>query len=79
MHRTGPAPVTRTQALVLGFFLLAWSSLVALLVAAPEVYARALRLPLGAPGAAPGAVLAALTAFLGLLGAGVLRRWRWLF
>jgi hypothetical protein len=79
MHRAGPAPVNRTQALVLGFFLLAWSSLVALLVATPEVYAQALRLPPGAPGAVPGAVLAALTAFLGLLGVGVLRRWRWLF
>jgi hypothetical protein len=71
--------VNRTQALVLGFFLLVWTSLVALLVAAPEVYAQALRLPPGAPGALRGAVLAALTAFLGLLSAGVLRRWRWLF
>ena len=33
-----------TQALVLGFFVLAWASLAALFVAAPDVYGRALGL-----------------------------------
>ena len=52
--------VNRTQALVLGFFLVAWMSLLTILVAAPEVYDQALRLP-GAGGAAEIAFLAALT------------------
>ena len=43
--------VNRTQALVLGFFLMALVSLVVILVAAPEVYDQALRLH-GAGGAA---------------------------
>ena len=33
--------INRTQTLVLGFFALAWASLVALFAAAPEVYGRA--------------------------------------
>jgi len=70
--------VNRTQALVLGFFLVAWMSLLTILVAAPEVYDRALRLP-GAGGAAEIAFLAALTAFITLLAVGVVRRWRWAF
>jgi hypothetical protein len=36
--------VNRTQALVLGFFVVALASLVVILVAAPEVYDQALRL-----------------------------------
>jgi hypothetical protein len=37
--------VNRTQALALGFFLVALVSLLLILVAAPEVYEQALRLP----------------------------------
>jgi hypothetical protein len=37
--------VNRTQALVLGFFLVVWVSLLLILVAAPEVFDQALRLP----------------------------------
>jgi hypothetical protein len=37
--------VNRTQALVLGFFLMALASLLVILLAAPEVYDQALRLP----------------------------------
>ena len=70
--------VNRTQALVLGFFLVAWMSLLTILVAAPEVYDQALRLP-GAGGAAEIAFLAALTAFIALLAVAVVRRWRWAF
>ena len=70
--------VNRTQALVLGFFLVAWMSLLTILVAAPEVYDQALRLP-GAGGAAEIAFLTALTAFIGFLSVGVVRRWRWAF
>jgi hypothetical protein len=70
--------VNRTQALVLGFFLVALVSLLVILVAAPEVYAQALRLP-GDRGVVEIAVLAALTGFIALLGVGVVRRWRWAF
>jgi hypothetical protein len=70
--------VNRTQALVLGFFVVALASLVVILVAAPEVYDQALRLREGSA-AMEVAFLAALTAFIGLLTVGVLRRWRWSF
>ena len=70
--------VNRTQALVLGFFVVALASLVVILVAAPEVYDQALRLREGSA-AMEVAFLAALTAFIGLLIVGVLRRWRWIF
>jgi hypothetical protein len=70
--------ITRPQALVLGFSLLAWISLIVILVTAPEVYDRTL------PGAghrrlAEIGFLVLLSAFLGLLSIGVLRRWRWIF
>ncbi len=70
--------VTRTQALVLGFFVVALVSLLMILVAAPDVYEQALRLP-DRSGVAEVAFLAVLTGFLGLLTVGVLRRWRWTF
>jgi len=70
--------VNRTQALVLGFFVVALASLVVILVAAPEVYDQALGLRKGSA-AMEVAFLAALTAFIGLLTVGVLRRWRWIF
>jgi putative copper export protein len=65
--------VNRTQALVLGFFALAATSLLVILVAAPEVYDQALRLPTGSL-ATEIAVLAALLGFIALLGVGVVRR-----
>jgi hypothetical protein len=70
--------VNRTQALVLGFLLLAWASLLVILAAAPEVYDQALRLSTGNR-TAQIAFLAALTGFLALLAIGVMRRWRWTF
>jgi hypothetical protein len=70
--------VNRTQALVLGFFVLAMTSLLGILAAAPEVYDQALRLPTGNR-AVEIAFLAALLGFITLLGIGVLRRWRWAF
>src|SRR5215216_4228625 len=60
--------VNRTQALVLGFFVVALGSLVVILVAAPEVYDQALRLP-DSSGVAEVAFLAVLAPFL----AGILR------
>lgn len=71
--------VNRTQALVLGFLLLAWASLVIILVAAPAVYDQALRLPTGDRRAAELGFLAAISGFIALLAVGVVRRWRWMF
>ena len=68
--------INRTQALVLGFFVLAWTSLVALFVAAPEVYERALGL---SSADARLLFLVAISTFIALLGMGVIRRWRWAF
>ncbi len=71
--------LNRTQQLVLAFFTFAWVALVIILVAAPEVYEQILRLP-GSGGRLPTLpFLAALFAFLVLLGVGVVRRWRWTF
>jgi len=70
--------VNRTQALVLGFFLVAWVSLLVILVTAPEVYDQALRLP-ATDRPVVVAFLTALSGFIALLAVGVLRRWRWTF
>jgi hypothetical protein len=71
--------LNRTQVLVLGFFVLAWASLVTILVATPEVYDQALQLPASDQPLFELAFLAALSIFLVLLGVGVVRRWRWTF
>jgi purine-cytosine permease-like protein len=70
--------INRTQALVLWFVLVAWLSMIVILVAAPEVYGEALP-ALGHRRAVEIAFLVLLSAFLGLLAVGVLRRWRWIF
>ena len=70
--------INRTQALVLWFGLVAWLSLIVILVTAPEVYYEALP-AFGHRRAVEIAFLVLLSAFLGLLGVGVLRRWRWIF
>jgi hypothetical protein len=76
---SGRSGLNRAQGLVLGFFAFAWVSLVAIMVAAPGVYDEALRLP-GGEGRSPAlAFLVALSAFLLVLGVGVVRRWRWTF
>ena len=72
-------PLNRAQGLVLGFFVLAWASLVTVLVAAPEVYDQALQLPASDRPLFGLAFLAALSIFLMVLGVGVVRRWRWTF
>lgn len=71
--------INRTQSLVLGFTLAAWVTLVVILVVAPDVFAGALRLPGRDPRAAEVGFLVAISAFLALLGVGVVRRWRWMF
>ena len=67
--------VNRTQALVLGFFVPVWTGLVAIFAVAPDVYEQALRLPPGGGRSARLAFLVALSAFMALLGVGVVRRW----
>jgi hypothetical protein len=68
--------INRTQALVLGFFALVWASLVVLFAAAPEIYYRAMQLSSAGVGLL---FLVGVSAFIALLGVGVLRRWRWAF
>jgi hypothetical protein len=71
--------INRVQAPVLAFFLMAWTSLVAILVAAPEVYERRLRSLPGAQRIVDVVFVVALSAFIAFLSIGVLRRWRWAF
>jgi hypothetical protein len=72
--------LNRTQGLVLGFFILAWASLVTIRIVTPEVYDQALRLPDDERHLLfELTFLAALAIFLVLLGVGVVRRWRWTF
>jgi hypothetical protein len=74
------ARLNNVQALVLGFLLLAWLSLIAVLVVAPDVYDQALRLlSSGNARQAELLFLGALSAFVLLIAVGVLRRWRWAF
>ena len=71
--------LNRTQLLVLGFFALAWISLVAILVAAPEIYDQALQLSPDNGRLFDFPFLAAVSAFIVILAVGVLRRRRWTF
>jgi hypothetical protein len=70
--------VNRTQALVLGFFLVAVTSLLVILAAASQVYDQALRLPTGNL-ALEITFLATLIGFITLLSVGMVRKWRWTF
>jgi hypothetical protein len=71
--------INRTQALVLGFALAAWLSIVVIVAVDPEIVDAQLKLAPGAGRPAELAFLVALSAFLTLLGVGVVRRWRWMF
>ena len=68
--------INRTQALVLGFFVVVWVSLVAIFAVAPEVYHRAMKLSSAGAGLL---FLVGISAFIAVLVVGVLRRWRWTF
>jgi hypothetical protein len=73
------AVINRTQSLVLGFFVVVWISLVAILLVEPGIYDSAMKLPAGRHRVADLAFLGAITALITLLVVGVLRRWRWTF
>ena len=70
--------INRTQALVLGFSLLAWLGLIGVLVAAPDLLGGALRAR-GGGDTAEFAFVVVISALIGLLGVGIVRRWRWMF
>lgn len=79
MVNTGGVVINRTQALVLGFFLLVWVAVIAILVVAPGVYEQTLRKAPGGAGTAEIVFVAALSGLIAVLFVGVLRRWRWVF
>ena len=64
---------------MVGFFVLVWVALVAILVLAPEVYVQTLRTVGGESLAIKASFLIALSALIALLVVGVFRRWRWTF
>lgn len=70
--------VNRTQSLVLAFFVAVLVSVIAIRVAAPDVYDQAFRLPPGDRGLET-IFLAAVVALIVLLATAVFRRWRWTF
>lgn len=71
--------LNRTQLLVVGFLLLVWIALVAILVLSPEVYTQTLRKVGGASLAIEASFVIALSALIAFLVIGVFRRWRWTF
>jgi hypothetical protein len=70
--------INRTQTLVLVFFVVVLVSVIAIRVAAPDVYDQAFRLPPG-DRRLETIFLTALVAFIALLAIAVCRRWRWTF
>jgi len=71
--------LNRTQLLVLSFFGLIWIALVVIFLFSPEVYTSTLQQVPGDIVAIEFAFLVGLSALIGLLIAGVVRRWRWTF
>src|SRR5215213_9010999 len=71
--------VNRMQSLVLGFFVMVWICLVAILVVEPRIYDSAMKLSAGQHRLAELGFLGAISTFIVLLAFGVLRRWRWTF
>jgi len=71
--------LSRTQLLAIGFFVLVWIALVAILLLSPQVFTQALRQLGGDNSAIEASFLSALSALIALLVFGVFRRWRWTF
>ena len=78
MSRQGVA-INRTQWLVLAFFLAAWVTVVTILALSPQVYRPDLARAPGSLRVAEIVFVVALSALIGVISAGVVRRWRWLF
>ena len=73
------AVINRTQQLVLGFVVLNWLALVAILLVSPDIYDRSLAVSGAQRRAVDLVLLVALSGLLALLGLAVVRRWRWAF
>ena len=69
----------RTQRLVLGFFAFVWLALLAILLAAPQIYDSTLALGPGPHLVAELAFLISISGLIAILVVGVLGRWRWMF
>jgi hypothetical protein len=74
-----PTVPNRTQRLVLGFFVLVWLALVAILIWSPDVYTTTFRQVGGDSRTIEASFLIAISALIALLVVGVFRRWRWTF
>ena len=64
---------------MIGFFVLVWIALVAILIDSPEVYTQTLRKFGGKSLAIEASFLIVLSALIAVLIVGVLRRWQWTF
>ena len=71
--------INRTQWLVLAFFLAVWVTVIIILAVSPQVYRPDLARAPGSLRVAEIAFVVALSALIGVISAGVVRRWRWLF
>jgi hypothetical protein len=71
--------LNRTQVLVVGFFVLVWIALIAILVLSPEVYMQTLRQVGGDRRAIEASFLIVVSALIAVLVVGVFRRWQWTF
>jgi hypothetical protein len=71
--------INRTQWLVLGFFLAAWATVIIIFALSPQVYRAGLARSPGSLRVAEVVFVVALSGLVGVISAGVVRRWRWLF
>jgi hypothetical protein len=69
----------RTQRLVLGFFVLVWIALAAILLVSPQIYDSTLSLGPGDHPQASLTFLISISVLIAVLALGVVRRWRWTF
>jgi hypothetical protein len=74
-----PTVLNRTQLLVLGFFVLVWIALVAILIFSPDIYTQTLRQVGGDSRTIEASFLMVISALIALLVVGVFSRWRWTF
>jgi hypothetical protein len=71
--------INRTQWLVLAFFLAVWVAVITILAVSPQAYRPGLARAPGSLGVAEIVFVVALSGLIGVISAGVVRRWRWLF
>jgi len=69
----------RTQRFVLGFLVVVWITLAAILFASPQIYDSTLNLGPGAHREADLAFFVSISILIAVLALGVVRRWRWMF